>query len=151
MGVTDHPEQQVRSYDGELKDGSDKPSMFKRADLSDFDSMIHDARNLAQEQRLIFDKVIGYAKELRKCKASGCRPPKPPLIFVQGGAGSGKSKLIETIYIWFEKWLVTNDDRHLEQPFAIKTAPTGMAGLVTDSFFQFRFDFNHLFAWRANP
>ena len=127
IGTSVHPEQQVRFYDGDLKEVSEKPSIFKRADLSDYESMVEDARKLVDEQRIIFDKIIGYAKELRKSKASGRCTVTPPLIFVQGGAGSGKSKLIETIYLWFEKWLVTNDDRHLEQPFAIKVAPTGMA------------------------
>lgn len=127
IGTSVHPEQQVRFYDDDLKEASEKPSIFKRADLTDYESMIEDARKLVDEQRLIFDKVIGYAKELRKSMASGCPTPTPPLIFVQGGAGTGKSKLIETIYLWFEKWLVTNDERNLEQPFAIKVAPTGMA------------------------
>ena len=128
IGTSVNIEHQFRSYDNDIG-GSEQPSMFKKADLSDFEGMLNDARKLAPEQRLVFDKIIGYAKELRKHKASSLRvsrpPPKAPLLIVQGGAGSGKSKLIETIYQWFEKWMVTNEDRFIDQPYALKVAPTG--------------------------
>ena len=131
IGTSVNPDHQFRSYDNDLRDGSEQKSMFKTADLSDYNQMLEDVRKLVPEQRQIFDKLIGYAKELRKHKASSLKvnnpPPKAPLLVVQGGAGSGKSKLIESIYQWFEKWMICNEDRFIEQPYALKLAPTGMA------------------------
>ena len=66
-GEQPDPEYEVRGYEGNI--GSDNPSeqsIFKVADLRRKDEMLQRARNLAPEQRLAFDKIIGYAKELRK-------------------------------------------------------------------------------------
>ena len=66
-------------------------SIFKMADLSRKDEMLQRARNLAPEQRLPFNEIIGYAKELRKYINGGGQKPKAPLIIVHGGAGSGRT------------------------------------------------------------
>ena len=106
--------------------------------------MYESARQLVPEQRFAFDIIIAYCKDLRKSLYSNSQKPKPPLLKVHGGAGSGKSKLIQDISSWAEYYLRTNNDRHPDHPFIIKVAPTGKAasiiqGLTLHSAFNFRF------------
>ena len=144
------PEYEVRGYEGNI--GSDQPSeqsIFKVADLRRKDEMLQRARNLAPEQRLAFDKIIGYAKELRKYANGGGPKPEAPLLIVHGGAGSGKSELINVASFWFEFLLTTNDERDINNPFVIRCAQTGMAahnidGLTVCSSFKLWFKNSHV-------
>merc|ERR1711872_273066 len=68
---------------------------------------------------------------------------KPPLLIVQGGAGSGKSLLIRTIAQWFEKILRQSGDDP-DKPYILLTAFTGTAaanidGMTLHSAFNFNF------------
>ena len=119
-------------------------SKYKRLDISNIDFMLTSARKLAPEQRCAFDIMIRYCKDLRKSMQSNCPRPKPPLFLVHGGAGSGKSKLINDIALWAEYFLRTGDNRHPDQPLVMKVAPTGKAasiiqGLTLHSAFHFNF------------
>ena len=141
-------DQQVRAYDGNFGgNDSEEPSMFKRSDFSNLETMLELAKNLAPEQQLVFNLFIGYAKELRKYIEGSTLKPKPPLAIVHGGAGSGKSTLIRAISFWTDKVLTTNDNKDLNKPFVIRCAPTGMAahnidGLTICSAFRFKFGRN---------
>ena len=122
--------------------------MFKRTDFSDTNEMLTCARQLVAEQRLIFDKIIGFAKELRKYMEGAAEKPEAPLLVIHGGAGSGKSTLIKAVSKWVDKILTTNDNKDLNNPFVIRCAPTGMAahnidGLTLCSAFHFKFDNDH--------
>lgn len=149
-GTRPDDEHAVRDYDGGF-DGEniEEASIFKRADFSQYDEMLDLVRQLVPEQRRVFDTFMGYAKELRKARASGGPKPKAPKCVVHGGAGSGKSTLIRAISFWFEMLLVTNDERDLNMPLVVRCAPTGMAannidGLTVCSAFRFRFGDNHI-------
>ena len=150
VGTEMDENQQIRSYSGVSGHGpaDAEPCIYKKADFGNMDEMYHSARRLVPEQRLVFDRLIGYAKEMRKSLANGGKMPEPPLMTVLGGAGSGKSHLINTIWPWFEFFLTTDDNRRLNQPLVVKCAPTGMAakkigGLTLHS--AFRLDFANSF------
>ena len=140
----------MRGYDGNLGcENASEQSIFKIADLNRKEEMLQRAQNLAPEQRLPFDKIIGYAKELRKYINGGGPKPKAPLIIVHGGAGSGKSELIKVASFWFEFLLTTNDERDVNNPFVIRCAQTGMAahnidGLTVCSSFKIWFKNSHV-------
>ena len=55
-----------------------------------------------------------------------CAPPTPPLLIVQGGAGSDKSTVIEVISQHMERILRTAGDDP-ESPYVLKTAMQGGA------------------------
>ena len=119
-------------------------SIYKRIDISNLDSLYKSARQLVPEQRYAFDTVIKYVKNLRKASSVNSKRPKPPLLIIHGGAGSGKSKLIEDITSWSEYFLRTADDRNPDQPCIVKTAFTGNAarliqGLTLHTAFRFGF------------
>ena len=81
---------------------------------------------------------------MRKADEGKNPKPRPPLLKVHGGAGCGKSKLINDIAQWSEYWLRTSSDRHPDHPYVVKVAPTGKAasligGLTLHSAFNFNF------------
>ena len=70
--------------------------------------------------------------------------PSPPRLVVHGGAGCGKSRLIEVMSQWAEYILRTNNNKDPSHPFVLRTAPTGSAahnidGLTFHSAFNFPF------------
>ncbi len=107
--------------------------------------MYTSVQKLVPEQRLVFDQVIGFCKNLRKATFSKrWQKPKPPLLKVHGGAGAGKSKLINDIAQWVEYFLRTDNNRNPNQPVILKVAPTGKAasliqGMTLHHAFHFKF------------
>ena len=121
-----------------------------RIDISNLDMLYQSAGQLAPEQRIVFNRMIEYCKGLRKSFNSPKVPrPKPPLIKVHGGAGSGKSKLINDIANWSEFFLRPIFPENPDQPIIIKVAPTGKAasligGMTLHSAFHFKFSNEYL-------
>ena len=73
---------------------------------------------------------------------------------IQGGAGCGKSKLINDISSHAHKILMTDDNRNIEHPLVIKLAPTGKAasiigGLTYHSAFDLKFGNEHTQLWNS--
>ena len=125
--------------------------LYKPIDISNMDEMLLSVRKLVPEQRKAFDLVIQYCKNTRKASTGWWPMPKAPLLKIHGGAGSGKSKLIDDISKWAEFFLRVSDNRQPTQPFVIKVAPTGKAasiieGMTLHSAFHFKFgnDFSSL-------
>ena len=60
-------------------------------------------RLLDVDQRLAFEIILKYGKDFMKATKK-CNPcPKAPLLFVHGGAGTGKSHLINVMCQSLEK------------------------------------------------
>ena len=100
---------------------------FQVPDAIDIEKLLISTRQLVDEQKVALNIIIGYCKDLRKSSAQkSIRSPKPPLLVVHGGAGTGKSTLISVASNWAQKILkMPGDDP--ECPYVIRTAPTGMA------------------------
>ena len=72
-----------------------------------------------------------------------CRPPSPPLVFVTGGAGSGKSRLINSLYTMMTEILKREGDDPC-CPYIVLSSFTGAAsaninGQTLHSLFGFKF------------
>ena len=100
---------------------------------------------LDQDQQLVLSYVLNYSRQLKIARSTlpPPPPPPPPLLIVQGGAGSGKSMLINSISQWFEKDLRQAGDDP-EKPYVLITAFTGTAaanvnGMTLSSAFNFNF------------
>ena len=63
---------------------------------------------LDKDQLIVFETCVDYAISIKKLKKNTGYSIKPPLIVVQGGAGSGKSFVIEAISQHMEKILSLN-------------------------------------------
>ena len=123
---------------------------YKRINTTDRKRMLESARCLDPDQRKAFDIMIEYVKTLRASERSGTAKPKPPLLKVHGGAGSGKSKFIEITASWCDKWLRHDNTNMIDpdKPTVVKVAPTGKAagvidGLTLHSAFHFNFGNEH--------
>ena len=98
-------------------------------------------------QRMVLDIAVKFAKDLVKARKPHNPRPKAPLLMVHGGAGAGKSTVIDTVANWTQKILQQAGD-NVEQPYVVKTAFTGCAasnieGHTLHGTFGFSFDNSH--------
>ena len=108
-------------------------TMYKKIDISNKNEMLRSVRLQDTDQRFVFDKVMKFVKQGRACQKSGSAMPKPPLLKVHGGAGSGKSKLINDLAQWVEYWMSVHDsDKPLDCPTVLRLAFTGKAAHGVD-------------------
>ena len=88
-----------------------------------------------------------YAKDVVKSRREGNRPPKPIYLLGHGGAGAGKSTVINLVAKWCHTILAQPGDDQ-GYPYIIKTAFTGTAasnidGQTLHTSFGFNFDNKH--------
>ena len=81
---------------------------------------------LDSDQRVVVDKAVAYAKDLIKPNTLRLANLTPPLIVVQGGAGTGKSMVIDVVTQHIEKILRKPGDDP-SHPYVLKLAYTGTA------------------------
>ena len=88
--------------------------------------------------------AIKYAKDVVKSRRMGNKSPNPIYIIGHGGAGAGKSTVINIVTKWCHTILAQHGDDH-GYPYIIKTAFTGTAasnidGQTLHTSFGFNFD-----------
>ena len=103
---------------------------YKPIPIFSTDELIHKARSLSYNQRVVFDKMIGFAKSV--VRAEKAKDPMsvlpPPLLIVHGGGGVGKSYLIKATSQWLDKILRDGTDRdNPDMPTVLLLAFTGVA------------------------
>ena len=81
-------------------------NFFKRIELDSIDALSSQTRKLDADQRSVVDIGVSYAQKIRK---PGLKP-KPPLVVVQGGAGCGKTFVINIMFQWQERILRNSGD-----------------------------------------
>ena len=102
------------------------------------------ARKLDKVQRVPFDLTMKYVKQLRTSQNSSMKTPKPPLLKIHGGAGAGKSFLINTIAAHCEYWMTVHTNKNPERPSVVKVAPTGKAAnLIQGDTLHHAFNFSY--------
>ena len=107
-------------------DGDAEAAPFFRAPvLLEMDELVERTRRLVWEQRVALNIVIKYCRKLAMMRRTGnWKLVKAPLLTIIGGAGTGKSMLINTISLWIQKLLATPGD-DISSPYLILAAPTG--------------------------
>ena len=88
-------------------------------------------QNLNKEQRYIIDRYIHFARDTKKAIKGWIPFPKPPLVLVEGFAGSGKSTLISVLSQWFEKEMRSEGDNP-DMPYLLKGCFTADASTIID-------------------
>ena len=106
-------------------------SFFKKIELLDLSKLSNETRKLDPDQRQVIDIGVHYAQNVRKSQFNKHCKPIPPQIVVHGGAGCGKSFVINMMTQWQEHILRTfgDDPNH---PYILKCAFTGTAASIIE-------------------
>ena len=118
-------------------------ALYKKIEIDDIDILMEQTRPLDKDQRMVLDTLINYSKQLVKSSASNSPNPPAPRLIIQGGAGSGKSHVINLSAKWMETILRTPGD-HPDHPYILRCAFAGTAaanidGQTLHSAFDFKF------------
>ena len=113
-------------FDSEPKQ---QQNLFRKVDLYDDERLEYLTGTCDFEQRLVINCATTYARSWKKSLKGICKPHSPPLISIQGGAGSGKSTCIDITTQHMEKIFRTEGDDP-SCPYILKCAPTGSAASV---------------------
>ena len=145
-----------KDHEDPLSTKRDAAPFFRAPPVLDMDTLAEKTRKLVWEQMMVLQIVIRYCKDLvlfrlsatSNILSSGLVPThskslKPPLMIVHGGAGTGKSMLINLTSLWVQKILTKSGDDPCS-PYLILAAPTGMAasnieGQTLHTAFKFTF------------
>ena len=96
-------------------------ALYKKIEIDDIDILMKQTRPLDKDQRMVLDTLINYSKQLDKSSASNSSNPPTPRLSIQGGAGSGKSHVINLSAKWMETILRTPGD-HPDHPYILRCA-----------------------------
>ena len=120
-----HPEELID--DSDIAEVPLPDKMYHVNTIMDMDTLLEETRHLCSEQRVVLNIIISYCKDLKRSSSSpSVSCPKAPLLVVHGGAGTGKSTLINVLSQWIHKILQLPGEDY-ECPYVIRAAPTGMA------------------------
>ena len=105
-------------------------NIYRRIDLPDVKTLKEKTRQLDPFQRNVIDIGIKYAKDIMKARREGNMIPEPPHLMVHGGAGTGKTFVIQSLAEWLQYLLQKSGD-DFNCPYVIKTAFTGTAASLS--------------------
>ena len=117
---------EVLPNEKDAKNDKSNDGFYKIIEIQDLQTLKAKTDALDKDQKYVINKGISYAKDLVKWKSRKFSPPVPPLLAIQGGAGSGKSHMIDLLAQWIEFTLRSSGD-HPNHPFVIKCAFAGTA------------------------
>ena len=149
-GMTEHEDFLIRNPDtlegAQMR--SNPGNLYKKIELYPEDKIASLTLQLDDDQRKVVDIAVNFARSVVKSKKTKDTVPKAPLLIVQGGAGSGKSTVIEAMSQQVEKILRTSGDNP-NCPYIIRAAFTGTAaaniqGQTMHSAFSFNFGNEYL-------
>ena len=107
------------------------------------DELVERSRSHDKYQRKVVEMGIRYARSIVKAHSGNNRFPEPVQLMVHGGAGSGKSTVIDALAKWIQHVIVQSGDGP-QFPHTVKGAPTGAAASIIEgqtmhSLFSFSF------------
>ena len=146
--IDDHPDF-LHIDPGQVVTDPETPSssIFRRIVIPGVDELREKTRSLDYYQREVVNIGVKYAKDIVKSRREGNGSPVATLMMVHGGAGAGKSTVINILAQWTQKILQREGD-DIDCPCVIKCAFTGTAasnieGQTLHASFGFSFDNKH--------
>ena len=142
-GYEDHPDfAWIDPSNLDKEKESPSTGLFKTVTIDSEGNLTELTRKLDHDQQMVLGKIFNFAYQLKISRKNPTQV-SPPLLIIQGGAGSGKSLLIKAAAQWFEKILRQSGDDP-DKPYVLVTAFTGTAaanidGMTLHSAFNFNF------------
>ena len=126
-----------------LESNAAKPQSMRTIDIGCIDELINKSRGFDKYQRKVVEIGIRHARGIVKARNGKNRLPDPVQLMVHGGAGSGKSTVIDGLTRWIQHVLMKSGDDP-QYPYTLKAGPTGAAASIIDgqtlhSLFNFNF------------
>ena len=147
--LSQHPEYQHIDPEQFLveENSEGKDSIYRKIEIPGTDELRRSTQVLDKHQKEVINMGVKYAKDVVKARREGNSSPKAPLLMVHGGAGAGKSTVINVLAQWTQKILQKEGDG-IDCPAVIKAAFTGTAasnieGQTLHASFGFSFDNKH--------
>ena len=101
-------------------------NIFKRIEIDDYEILRAKTRSLDDDQLFVVEEIIDYCKKYRRARVDSNEIPPPLFRKIVGGAGTGKSFVINIAAQWCEKILRAEGD-HIDHPYVVKAAFMGGA------------------------
>ena len=100
--------------------------VYRLIEIDQIDVLKEKTRNLDVDQKKVIEKGIQFSRKIVKSLRAKNSPPKSVKVIVHGGAGSGKSTVINVLKQWCHLILQQPGDDP-DCPYVIVAAPTGTA------------------------
>ena len=102
----------------------------KKVELKDDYQLMKETHYLDRNQRKTLDICLKYARDIVKAHKNHKNAiPETPCLIVLGGAGSGKSTVINSLTQWIQKTLQKPGDDP-QSPYILATGTTGAASVL---------------------
>ena len=116
---------------------------LRRIDVKTADEILKEARKLDEFQKRSLHVAVNFAQDVIIARKGKIPYPSSPFLMVHGGAGSGKSTLINVISQHFHQIMLRDGD-DLDCPYVLLSAYTGTAaanieGQTLHTLFSFNF------------
>ena len=123
---------------------SSTESIYRKIEVPNEAELKEKLQELDEFQREVVNIGIKYCKDVVKARKMGNKKPDAPLLMVHGGAGAGKSTVINILAMMAQKILLQAGDNP-DHPCVVKTAFTGTAasliqGQTLSKVFSFSFN-----------
>ena len=120
-----------------------REKVFKPIDIGNLEDLRQQTKLLDRYQKYVIEVAIRYSRGIVKSTKPKNRRPTPPVLMVHGGAGSGKSTVINTIAKWVQ-YILQKPGDDPDCPYVVVSAYTGAAacnvnGQTLHSLFSFNF------------
>ena len=110
----------------ELEKRSNKEKTYRPIELDEIDVLKEKSRKLDFFQRKVIECGIRFARRVVKAIKVKNQAPNPPKMMIHGGAGCGKSTVINVLKQWMHLILQQPGDDP-DCPYVLVCAPTGTA------------------------
>ena len=132
VGANEHPDLFVLNppdVNDNFNINYNEQELYRKTEFADDLELSEKILGLNKEQRLVIDTGVHYAKKYVQATKKRLAKPTAPLIIVHGGAGTGKSTVIDVLSLALEKvFRKPRDDPN--HPYIVRTAFTGNPALI---------------------
>ena len=130
LGQEQHPDyEHCQPAAGEFDQTEDSvpgASTYRTIEVLSDKDLRQKTQSLDNYQKEVINIGVKYCRDIMKSRKTGNKYPTAPLLMVHGGAGAGKSTVINILAMYTQKILKQEGDDP-DQPYVIKAAFTGCA------------------------